>query len=421
MRDWRKTLVRNAEAAVAVFVVLICFLGFMAIVSVSLPRGTSLQELMLDRRWTGRDAGRSSVELDVPEPEIGTRPVAMLAGTRRLVKDKRSDGIAWRQSESGMVLGDRHSVQTYERAGATISFGARNLLQLGENSLIVVRDPKADRASTASRASMVFLEGQLDGRLGDPALDELEVVTANGSTLLIPERAGNADFQVTVNPDATTTFSVYGGPAEVTSGGRTVALQPNQSVTVTGSMPPELPQALPGRPRPTAPATGAVYRYRSLPPRIRFRWSGEQEAYRLVIARDPELRDVVYDERVRADEFTHGNLDVGRYYWRVAGLAGWAEGPPSATRKLETIRDGEPPALHVSFPERPVHGESFVLRGTVEPGAEVFIGNRSVPTSGSGEFEYALDLRRGPNVVVVEAVDAAGNITYRSTLVDAKY
>ena len=39
----------------------------------------------------------------------------------------------------------------------------------------------------------------------------------------------------------------------------------------------------------------------------------------------------------------------------------------------------------------------------------------------SGEFEVALALRRGINVVVVEAVDAAGNVAYASELVNAKF
>ena len=42
-------------------------------------------------------------------------------------------------------------------------------------------------------------------------------------------------------------------------------------------------------------------------------------------------------------------------------------------------------------------------------------------TNITGEFEHVLALQPGINIVVVEAVDRAGNVTYESRLIRATY
>ena len=61
------------------------------------------------------------------------------------------------------------------------------------------------------------------------------------------------------------------------------------------------------------------------------------------------------------------------------------------------------------------------MRGVTEPGARLFVDGRSSVAAADGSFEVAVELQRGVNVVVVEAVDVAGNVSYRSELVNAKY
>jgi hypothetical protein len=46
---------------------------------------------------------------------------------------------------------------------------------------------------------------------------------------------------------------------------------------------------------------------------------------------------------------------------------------------------------------------------------------KPVATDRSGRFSRRIALRHGINIVVVEAVDAAGNTTYRSQLVNGKF
>ena len=138
-------------------------------------------------------------------------------------------------------------------------------------------------------------------------------------------------------------------------------------------------------------------------------------------SRDPEFRDVVHRARVEDAEFSHGNLKEGTYYWRVASLTGHASGAPSPPRVLEVEKDAAPPGLQVEFPEGPVTAERFVLRGSTEPGASVFVSDHRVPVKSSGAFSHTLELRPGSNLVVVESIDVAGNVIYRSEIVNARY
>jgi len=127
------------------------------------------------------------------------------------------------------------------------------------------------------------------------------------------------------------------------------------------------------------------------------------------------------DLQLSGQEFLHGNLPAGRYYWRVASMMVTTEGHSSPVRRLDLVLDDQPPELEVDFPRGPVHTSAFQLHGIAEPGTCLFIKDQSVVVGPSGEFEHTLELDRGLNVVVVEAVDAAGNITYRSQRLNAKY
>jgi hypothetical protein len=46
---------------------------------------------------------------------------------------------------------------------------------------------------------------------------------------------------------------------------------------------------------------------------------------------------------------------------------------------------------------------------------------KQIQAAKSGEFEYPLKLQFGINIIVVESVDVAGNITYRSRLITGKF
>jgi len=74
--------------------------------------------------------------------------------------------------------------------------------------------------------------------------------------------------------------------------------------------------------------------------------------------------------------------------------------------------DKTPPKLEVSITPK---GRVVIIRGVTEVGVKVFINGKRVPVETSGRFFHTLEFDSpGPKLVVVEAVDSAGNISRKS-------
>ena len=108
----------------------------------------------------------------------------------------------------------------------------------------------------------------------------------------------------------------------------------------------------------------------------------------------------------------------------IANRLGWkldrnVESRPTPVRRLDIVADLDPPALAVELPEMLAGLDRLPLRGKTEPGSELFIGNEPIAVGEAGGFEYTLELEPGLNMVVVEAVDTAGNSSYFTQYVHA--
>jgi hypothetical protein len=401
--------------------VVLFFCAFLLVVSLGLPKGESLRDLVQGGSYGAPPGGppQDSLMIETGRPAI----VAMLSEIHRTVKHKPADYLIWSNTRPGMPLANRHAVQTLSRSKATIAFQGQSRLQMGENSLVVVKTLKAAEAS--SGAAAVALEGELSGRIAHTeGAPEVEVQTAGDARLRPAGPAGvPSSFELVVRNDGSSTFSIYEGAAEIVSRGESVIVEASQTVTVDPSSPPGRPERLPDPPVLIAPENGAVYRYFAQPPQIEFAWRVENGAdgYRIEIARDPEFDEIVHDGTLAGDTFRHGNLTDGVYYWRVRALRGDAKSAPTRVGTFRVAQDRKTPELAVAFPEETVRADHAVLTGTAEPGSRVFVAGESVHSTEAGAFEHTVRLRRGLNLIVVEAVDSAGNTAYRSRLVRAEY
>ncbi len=194
-------------------------------------------------------------------------------------------------------------------------------------------------------------------------------------------------------------------------------MERNQGVVVNFGETPPVPETLPSAPMATTPEDREVLYYRDLPPKVRFSWDAEAdvEMYHFVLSRDPDFRELLVNERLREREFVYGNLKEGRYYWRVSGLVKWKESTFSEARNIFVVIDQKPPVLHVQFPQKIADkDDEVIVTGLTEPNADLFIQSKPVPIDKGGGFRYVLRVQPGMNVIVVEAMDAAGNVAYRA-------
>ena len=425
----RFLVARGAEVLFAAGLVIAFFLVFMAILSFAFPRGTSLVDLLRSGKVAGGDDRRTAGEVDSEQEGGGDggRMVALLTRVHKDVKDKAADAIAWTPSREGTRLGNYHAVQTFEDSNATITFSEASEMTLQENTLVILKSAEPLSSGNRRLASLIVVDGELRGAIAvsrdAPVSVEIEAATQSASLRSNSSPDMPAEFAVRVNEDASSTFTVFKGRAEVSSEKGTLVVAPSHSVTVDRSGSLGAPREIPPPPVLVEPPDGVRLAYRASRSRMRFAWQGsaENEAYLVSVARDPGFRDIVSSELVPGPEFILGNLKAGTYFWRVSTRRGDLEGPCSPAREFRIARDLREPDLRVDFPDRVVSAPEIVLAGSAEPGARVFINNEEIPVDASGRFSHTLTLQRGVNMVVVEAIDAAGNVAYRSETIDARY
>lgn len=359
--------------------------------------------------------------------DSGGEWAARLTATNNSVKSKRAVDIAWNDAETGMRLYNLDAVQTLDRSTALIHFDDQNEIDLGENSLIVIRRMEQDLIFREKRSYMVVVDGELRGRIGGARDDGvyLEVATPDAVTRMQNTAQSDVplEFRINVEKDNKSTITLFSGEAEVEAEGETVTLKQNQMTRISSGAAPSAPVTVPKRITPKRPRNDQTFSFRSLPPRIRLAWQpvDGMTGYRLQLSRDREFRELLIDDRLQTSDFYHGNLRAGDYFWRVSGVRGEDEGAYSPVRHFSLVQDQQPPELLVQFPLPPVKTATAEVSGSSEQGSLIFINGQKIESHSNGDFSYRMPIARGSNVIVVEAVDPAGNISYSSKTVNGLY
>ena len=344
--------------------------------------------------------------------------IAHLADVRREVKIRSADSIAWTDATEGVSVRNRDAVQTFANSRARVDFTTDNELRIAQNSLVIFRSGAADPFLQRRDPAVVVMEGELTGAVnaeygsfGVELPVGVVVLKGDGDT-------GDAvDFKLSINPDKSSTIAIYAGEADVNIAGKHYRVTANQGLTIAEDGRTAGVRALPALARIRLPGANAVAKFRDIPPRVEFRWGNVDGAqnYRLELAKDARFEEILVDEYLRDAAFTHGNLAAGTYYWRVSARSGWAQGPATAPRRLRVVADTEPPLLELNPIEQVVAG-AYQLRGRTSRDATIYVRGERVPTAADGSFEYVFEASPGSNPIVVEAIDAVGNVAYNSQI-----
>ncbi len=136
---------------------------------------------------------------------------------------------------------------------------------------------------------------------------------------------------------------------------------------------------------------------------------------RLEISNDPFF--VSQELRLRLSSSKILKLRNGVHYLRACLEPAGPCSPPQVVEikelqaQLKRI-DKTPPKLEVSITPK---GRVVIIRGITEVGVKVFVNGKRVPVETSGRFFHTLEFDNpGPKLVVVEAVDSAGNVSRTS-------
>jgi hypothetical protein len=352
-------------------------------------------------------------------PAGTTLRIGTLAELKNSVQSRSAQNVAWRGTSRGAVFHVQDALQTGPRSYALVRIDGGTTMKLAERSLIVFGGELAGISDEARLVALV-MRGEMSGAVSAGSVPA--AVRVNGGTLSVkPAAEAAAEYTVQINADESTTINILHGRGEYLGAGGVTVMAPRQSLTVDARGNKISLVDMPKAPALSLPAAGVRIDGRGGISAVDFAWQAVPgvEGYRFVIARDRKLYDRLADERVAETRFRHGRLPVGEYYWSVQGRTGWTVGMPSEVRRISLVNDVSPPTLVLDDVPRVVDGRSVTIAGRTDPEAQVFVAGQPAINSG-GTFEHVTQLAAGANVVVVESVDAVGNVAYASVMVVAK-
>lgn len=421
----------SVEVLVSLMLVTLFFGVFLILLNILFPIGDGLKHKQADTGVRSIGVMEQTVsDLLLMRGDQEIKPegdfTATLTNSINTVKVKRSGRIVWRATDQGAKLFDGDGVQTANKSKALVTFNDKNYLRMGENSLVIIRRMEHDAILPQNQSVVVMAEGEIWGRVertGDKK-SYLEVTTpAADARIRSHAGQGAAEFKITVNKDKSSTVSVFKGQVEISAKGETVIVSENQQADVQLGASPTAPRKMLDPVYLERPQPDTSFAYREVPPRVRFAWLPVvgASAYQFMLAKDPQFRVMVAETEVKGTEFIHGNLSHGSYYWRIRASKKDREGALSETRELRLVQDTTAPSLRVNFPPAITHRREQTIRGFTEPGAKVFVAGKRVTLNEDGSFAFKIKLKRGLNVIVVESVDVAGNVGYRSKTINGKF
>lgn len=427
----------GSEIFLVIAAVLVCFALFLLGLKLIFPEGDPTQFWFREGRGilpTSLRKGEKGVEMNLPGASGGRSEALILAAkltfVQNEVKSKSSQEIVWMSANRGLQLYDRDAVQTLGRSRAVITFDEKNYLDMDENSLVIIKKLEQSRILKEKRSFMVVIDGSLRGRIDGSGEEnvKLEVATPTAEVAVNAKEGADrqADFQIHVNPDQTSTVTVYKGVAKVTAQGVMVEVKENQTTHIGLLAPPKVPQSILEPVALTAPQEGALFYYRDFPPELTFSWSGQEKGalYHLQIAREASFRDRVLDETISRPSFLYGNLKAGTYFWRVSALdADRIEGQWSGVREIRVVQNRLPPFLRVIFPkgDQVINQETVWVDGESDPQAKVYVNGKKIVKDAKGRFKQKVQLKKGVNLILVESIDPAGNVSFQKRVISRKF
>ncbi len=363
-------------------------------------------------------------------PAFGEEETAFLTQIKNEVKNKRASGIVWENAQAGLKLYDRDAVQTLSNAKAVITFDQDNFIDMGENSLVIIRRLGRSRILKTRRSFMLVANGKFRGHVdgnnsGDISL-QIALPTGVAEIDTKTSRDKKTEFEIHVLPDQSSTITVFKGQASVLANGKRVSIRANETTKIDAQLPPLPPRPVLSPVHLKAPFDQKIYYYRHVPPEISFTWTHTQKTgqYQLQIATDTSFHHRVFDEALGQSSFIHGNLKKGVYFWRVAAIDNQGiQGRWSPVRKIEMVQILKPPALKVLFPQKDeiVNHESIVVRGISDPNTQIYINGKILKPQNKRAFQEEVPLKKGINLILIESVDRVGNMSFERRLISRKY
>ncbi|MFC1522263.1 LysM peptidoglycan-binding domain-containing protein [Elusimicrobiota bacterium] len=346
---------------------------------------------------------------------------AKLMRSQNNVSFRKKGTALWKSTRRNMELFKDDGLRTGAASSARVRFAQGSDLALGSNSFAIIKPGRLGKK----------LDGGISLLGGQARATGVKVITQNAK---VYPRSINTNYRARIRDDLTTVVEVYKGKADVEAKGKKVMVNEGFATEVPINDIPSEPTKLPPVPLgdlmeldtgaqdqdPAKFKASAIFKASQ----IQFSTVEAKRrgvvSYRVQVSKTKDFSQVLFEKEYpigRAFDFRNMGIKDGKYYYRFSytDLLGF-EGAVSSVRGINV--DTHPPALTVIDPnadsvsmKAPMGAErTFLVKGKTEPGTFTVINLTQVALDGQGNFQDEIELNFGPNTVIVESQDKAGNV-----------
>jgi hypothetical protein len=337
------------------------------------------------------------------------------------VKFQKGAAGEWKEADSRTALVNGDWVKTGDRASAELIFSTGTLYTIGANALLEIYSSvnpsnsrktnavqmrvgsveiatTSDTSTVRTPGAQVVVESQSAVQVGVDHAEQTSVVSARGAASVAPEK---------------------GGAAIRVASGEKVSATPAGEISPVKKL--TMPPAL------LSPGDNQVFQL-SPELKVQMMWQTQTDstAYVLQVSRSRLFSTQEINKRMPKTAALAQVTEEGSFYWRVASVGPDGDvGPFSPFRRFRVsgggksagVQDRTAPMLRMKAPFH-VGGQFYTIAGVTEPGATVFINDEEVDVESGGGFQKLVAFEKvGRNVVVIKAVDPAGNQKVESQFV----
>jgi hypothetical protein len=368
-------------------------------------------------RYIG-DPGPSTAPTETLRPSLTTARFTSIEGSVRV---KPFGQVEWKAANARMTLRTSDLVQTRSASTAEIEFFDGTVIHVRPDSLITIEESVQDPSAQQRKVALAIESGVVNYQKTTPGRTE---VSTRNLTLV---QGGPGEGSVGVGESGEADVKLFGGEdAEVeTSAGTTVALAANEAVRVDAAGQAGDKVVLPPAPRLVAPPHDAeVAHIEPANARTVLEWAPVEtaRAYHVMLDYSAQFNRPLVDQRaVQGTSFEVQGLEEGRYFWRVASVAGGdAEGDFSDAGRFELSRaPAPPPGPRLRVEALDVRGNILQVRGRTDPGCTVTVNGQPVEVRANGSFGEFIALGgAGRQQVVIRSRGPNGGVSEETRAVE---
>ncbi|MGZ5441390.1 MAG: hypothetical protein ACXW5U_03815 [Thermoanaerobaculia bacterium] len=337
------------------------------------------------------------------------------------VKFQKGAAGEWKDADTRTALVNGDWVKTGDRASAELIFSSGTLYTIGANALLEIYSTVNPSTSRKTNAVQMRV-----GSVEVATTSDSSTVRTPGTQVVVESQSA---IQVGVDHEEQTSIMSTRGAASVASekGGEAIRIATGEKISATpaGEISPIKKLTMP--PALLSPGDNQVFQL-SPELKIQMLWQTQADAtgYALQVSRSRLFSTQEINKRMPKTSATAQVTEEGSFYWRVASVGPDGDvGPFSPFRRFRVsgggksagAQDRTPPVLRMKAPFH-VGGQFYTIAGVTEPGATVFINDEEVDVESGGGFQKLVAFEKvGRNVVVIKAVDPAGNQKVESQFV----